>query len=498
VTDSEYNDWLASPDAMRVILIEAVCNRAGSDVVNYLATLPYASLPGDTPPNTPYLDAIRGGLEYSARIRLDGGSEISFGDIQIENRDGSLDFWRNDVWAGKPVIAVLGDARWGRNDFRIIFSGEGESLESVDGRETFNLRIRNKLARLDMPISEAKIGGSGPNKEALMPVSFGEQHNVTPVLFDPNTLTYAWHAGFGEGLIEVRDGGVPLKNDGSEYTVNLNSTPARASLAVQPYNDITFSVQGDNTGGYVNTCAQLISRIVKNWGTEPQKRFTDADIDLNNFAAFDVANPQPLGAYFTDSPSVFDVCDGFAQSVGARLTQTIDGRLRLVKIQLPPSGTPKTVTEADMLAGSLEIEETLPVVAACKIAFCKNWTVQEGLTGLIPEEHKRLFGEEWLTTLQSDATVSAKYGLPTEVEPENTFLLRRIDAQAEALRRLILRRTQRTVFSFIGFADLIFTELGSPMILQHWRFGNANGRLGQVVSVAVDWINARIRIGVLI
>lgn len=492
-TDAEFKAWLADPNAERTILFETVANVNGVDVSRYLCTRGFVSSQWDSPANTPYLAVVVGGIEFTARIALDGGSAVGFGDIELDNTNGDLDSWLNDIWHNKPCRAYIGDVKWARMDFRMIFDGVLAGADSVN-RNRFNLLVRDKLARLDNPISEVKLGGTGPKADTLVPVTFGEVHNVTPILEDGATLKYKFHVANSEACIEVRDAGVPLADTQFSYF----PLTANVQLQQKPYGDITLSVQGDKTDGYKNRVAPLASHVLRNYGTEPQMRFTVNDIDEANFSQFDLLNPQPVGLYADSRMTVRDCVDAFAASVGARLSMSFTGKARLVKIALPPTGTPLSITESDMVAGSLQIADRLPVRASVKVAYCKNWTVQTNLPGLIPEEHKNLFNEEWLYASASDPDVAADYGLWEEAEPEQTLLLRKIDAQAEAGRRLNLRKVQRTVYEFVGFADLLFLDLGTPIMLRHWRFGLDDGVLGQVISVAVDWVKLRVRVGVLV
>lgn len=494
MTDADFNAWLADPNGLRTILFEVVANSGGADVTRYIATRGFVTLPTDTPPNTPYMGVVKGGIQFHASISLDGGSDISYGDVELDNSDGALDAWLDDVWMNKTCRAYIGDARWSRGDFRLIFDGVLAGVNAVD-RVTFNLLLRDKLQRLDVPISEAKVGGNGAGAQNLLPVCLGECHNITPSLIDSALLKYQWHVGTSERLIEVRDAGVPLRNG---VDVIVSEGTSTFVLKSQPYGDVTASVQGDRSAGYLNTVAQLVSHVVRDFGTEPQLRFTTNDLDSASITAFDQRNPQPVGLYASDRATVREVVDALAASVGARFTLGFDGKARLVKIQLPPTTTPLTITASEMVADSLQITDRLPVSASVKIAFCKNWTVQTGLTGLIPEEHKMLFGQEWLYASSSDPVVAAAYGLYEEAAEEQTLLLRRIDATAEAGRRLQLRSVPRTIYEFTGFAELMFLQLGAAVKLQHWRYGLAAGKVGQVVSLDVDWINSRVRVGVLI
>lgn len=491
---AEFDLWLRSPNAHRTIILDVAVNAGGANTIRRLATRPYITGPHDSPANTPYASVIKGGIDYMSRISQSGGSEISYGDIELHNEDGQLDSWLLDIWENKQVQAYFGDVTWPRADFVPIFNGIIETVKSAN-RGTVNLKVRDKMQRLQYPLSDVKIGGTGPNKDRLKPIALGENHNVPATLVDSAQLQYAVHAGAIEGIIECRD-------DGAPFTINPNLNTGTFTAPTQPQGTLTVSVQGDKLGGiYRNTVASLIQLLVQNYGTEADQRFTAVEIDQANFALFDVANPQPVGLFVEDpaSMTVFEACSELAASVGARLIMSRAGLLQLVKIELPAAGPLRLVTGSDMLAGSLHVADRTPVFPACKIGFCRNWYPQSVVAAGLPVEHAELFAQEWLTTTKSDGIVAGLYGAFEEPVMEPTLLIRLVDADIEAARRLKLRRIPHTLYRFEGYADMLFVNLGSAMALMHWRFGLENGdKAGQVLGVGVNWIENRASIEVLV
>jgi hypothetical protein len=489
MTDAEFAAWLADSSAPRLTLIEAVANISGTDTTLYLATGAYTTLPTDTPANIAYLPVASNGIKYTERISLSSEASLSVGDIEIDNADGELDEWLTYVWTNRQVQAFIGDPRWPRADFRLVFTGIVADIDTKS-RETLNLKIRDKLQRLNTPISEAKLGGSTPNKDMLIPQAFGEVHNISPLLTDPTTLEYQVHDGAVEDIFEVRDNGKPVgitkHNSTGKFT--LNASPAGA---------ITASVQGDKPSTYSNTIAKLIQRIVTGFG-KVSDRFDTSDLDLTNLAAFDSAHPQPVGNFLSNRENVLNVCQALASSVGAQMLVSRTGLLRLLQINLPPVSTPVAIGPDQMLQRSLRPVERTTVVAAVKIGYCKNYTLQPGLQTTIPAQHKDLFSTEMLSRTATDSTVQALYKLNTEPVQEDTCLLVGTDAQDEADRRLDLFKEPRTVYQFDGTPDLLTLELGQAVTLTHPRFDLAAGKDGIVVMLAPDWMNGRITVGVLI
>jgi len=439
MTNEQFLEWLQSPSAIRMVLIEALVNVAGQEVTRYIASRPYVTGPAEVPANTEYLPLATGGLAFTEQVSLTGEAGLSGGDIELDNGDGALDGWLLDVWRNRAIKAWAGDPSWPRADFRLVFDGIVADIGS-SARDSINLSLRDKLQRLDTPIAEVKLGGTTPNKDAILPIPFGECHNVTPLLTDPVTLEYGF-LGAVESSFEVRTNGKPI-------AVALNDQAGRFNLTTPPYSAaITVSVQGDKGGGYAPRIAPLVQRIATAYG-KAADRFTLADLDLDNLAAFDAAHPQLVGLYVADRTNQAQAIQQLAASVGAQALMSRTGQLRLVQIALPAAGVPVQIGPEHMKLDSLRPVQRLPVVAAVKIAFDRNYTVQASLTTSIPPAHADLYATEWLTETAVDAVVKARYRLTDDPPQIETCLKTNADAQAEAARRLALNKVQRTIYEF--------------------------------------------------
>jgi len=256
-------------------------------------------------------------------------------------------------------------------------------------------------------------------------------------------------------------------------------------------------VQGDKPSAYYNTISRLVQRIVQNYG-KAADQFGSADLDAANLAAFEAAHPQPVGIYLQNRENVLTTIQALAASVGAQVVMSRTGQLRLIQIALPPAGTPTVITEAQMVQRTLQIVDRPTVVASVQIGFCKNWTVQPGLQTAIPAQHKDLFAQEWVTAIATDAATQTQYRLNALPVQQDTLLLVRSDAAAEAARKLALTKVARTVYQFEGTPDLLQLELGSPVTIYNHRFGLSGGATGMVVSLAPNWMTGHVTVGVLV
>jgi hypothetical protein len=489
MTNEQFLEWLQSPSAIRMVLIEAQVNVAGQEVTRYIASRPYVTGPAEAPANTEYLPLATGGLAFTEQVSLTGEAGLSGGDVELDNSDGALDGWLLDVWRNRAIKAWAGDPSWPRADFHLVFDGIVADIGS-SARESINLSLRDKLQRLDTPIAEVKLGGTTPNKDAILPIPFGECHNVTPLLTDPVTLEYGFLSAV-ESSFEVRTNGKPI-------AVALNDQAGRFNLTTPPYSAaITVSVQGDKGGGYAPRIAPLVQRIATAYG-KAADRFTLADLDLANLAAFDAAHPQSVGLYVADRMNQAQAIQQLAASVGAQALMSRTGQLRLVQIALPAAGVPVQIGPEHMKLDSLRPVQRLPVVAAVKIAFDRNYTVQASLTTSIPPAHADLYATEWLTETAVDAVVKARYRLTDDPPQIETCLKTNADAQAEAARRLALNKVQRTIYEFDGEPEMMMLELGQPVVLRDDRFGLQDGVPGVVVLLSHQWLAGRVTVGVLV
>ena len=483
MTEIEFTDWLKK-GGRYTLLVEV-----DTTVPRYLSTVAYTTLPTDSPANRAYSPVVSGGVAFTETLPLDDSATLSVGDIELNNDDGLLDSWLDDIWVNKPIRIYIGDVSWVRADFRLIFTGIVDNINSRAANR-LNISLRDKLQRLNTPVSETLLGGTTSNKDRLIPLCFGEVHNVEPLLVDPATLKYKVHGSAIERLIEVRDNGVPV-------SINESLIDGTFTLVAQQAGTITCSVQGDKPTTYSNRIADTITRLVTGYG-KVSDRLTTADIDTAQFAAFNTAHPQPVGVYLNDRSNVIEVCQQLASSVGAQISMSREGLLRLLKITLPATGTPLVVTPSDYVAKSLEIKERVDVKAAIKVGYCKNYTTQTGLNTGLPASHKDLFMQEYLSVTAKNQSVADTYKLNTEPVQTDTLLLTESDATAEANRLLTLWQQPRTVYKFVGYSHLLTVPLGQALTLVSPRFGLSEGKTGIVVGIQSDWVSRRVTIEVLI
>ena len=166
MTEIEFTDWLKK-GGRYTLLVEV-----DTTVPRYLSTVAYTTRPTDSPANRVYSPVVSGGVAFTETLPLDGSATLSVGDIELNNDDGLLDSWLDDIWVNKPIRIYIGDVSWVRADFRLIFTGIVDNINSRAANH-LNISLRDKLQRLNTPVSETLLGGTTSNKDRLIPLCFG-------------------------------------------------------------------------------------------------------------------------------------------------------------------------------------------------------------------------------------------------------------------------------------------------------------------------------------
>lgn len=343
---------------------------------------------------------------------------------------------------------------------------------------------------------------------------------VNSVLAQSNTLST-------ELVIEIRDNGVPIYTDSSVYNSTLNNSvtrPAGATVSLTtgkftltspPVGTITCSVQGVKRsydlfngilieGTYNNNIANIIALIVTHYG-QANQRLKSSDIDLANFRAFSSLvtaptgiNIAPIGIPITDKANTLAVCQDIAGSVGAQLFFNRIGKLQLLQLGVPRTGTVTSITDNDILHHSLHISNRTPVIAATKVGYCQNYTPQTALAASLPGTASVMFNDQWYSNTVVDADVQATYRLTAAPVQKDTRLIVNSDAANFATFLNNYFKVPHTVYAFTGTAKLMGLILGQSVTLTHKRFGLNSGKTGQVITLAPDWANGTVNVEVII
>lgn len=504
---NNYQTWLETPNIVRIALVQAQVLVSGTLTTRYLSTHSV------TVGGIEYLPIIKGNITLDETIATDYSASISFGDIELVNTTGEYDSWLNHVWVNKSIKIYVGSlplpgTATALNDFELVLDGLIADIDSKS-RTQLNLKIRNKLEKLNTSVSENLLGNyfqgnTVPEtttvnqfRNNLKPLVFGEVHNITPLLTDPTLLEYMVNSEAVEQIIEVRDSGVPVP---FEISGTIAIPPGSFRLLRAPSGAITCSVQGvkrtvnvalasANTN-YTNSVSNTIATILKFYG----EQLDYSEIHPGSFNGS--LGTQAVGIYVQDRVNVLNLCQEIAKSSGLTISTTRTGQVKLIDVSIPTSAS-TTIQESDTILNSLQLSQKLDVIAGIKLGYAKNWTVQTNLLTAIPEQHKNLYATEWLESTQTDTSAKIDYEVTTESALKPSYLIDKAQADAVALKKLNLFKAQRKVYTMTCTAKFLSLEVGDAVNLIASRFGLSAGVLGLVVSTKPNWLRGTIEIGVL-
>lgn len=483
ISDEDYKSWLKDNNAIRNVLIELNVNDNSVERTLFLSKLNY------TDGEVKYLPVASGGISFTEDAGVEGTTSISFGNFEMDNTNGEFDYAYNYIFRNRRVLVLVGDVRWPRTEYRVILDG---IINDIMGgtQDRIIINLLDKQQRINTPLSEAILGGSTSNKDALIPVTLGECCNVTPLLTNPGTLEYQVHPLSIQDIIEVRDNGIPVA-----FTKYLST--GKFTINTKPIGTLTCSVQGHNVGGYSDNIAGIIKHVVKDNG-KPLVAFTDDDIDLVNFNAFETAHPDPVGYYVTNRDNILSVIETLADSIGARVYISRLGKLKIFQLNNISGAASRVLTSADWEPKSFTIDSILQVKNGCKLGYCKNWTTEE-LKTAIPPDHKQLFATEYpLTVSSKNVSNAALYLDHTTPSEKYTLLLDSDDAQAEADRLTSFNSTKHTIYTFNGLTTCMDLEIGQLVTVKHNRYGFDDGVVAQITKLSFDWFNFKVQVWLMV
>jgi hypothetical protein len=479
----DYTAWLKSNSAIRCILIDANAHNGSTETPVYISS-------------KHYYDAVNG-IAYDASLKAltpiaesmgeIGSPSFTACDLVFDLRATPHKTAKSWTWKNRAVTVYWGDVSWAKADFIPILTGYVED-KGRSGYGELALKLRDKTQGLNCPAFEDKLGGTTANKNEFLPYLVGECFNFVPLLTAPSTQTYMIGNSAIERVIDVRESGLPL-------TVTPNLSNGTFTLANTPKGQITCSAQGYKSGTYAPTIANTIKQLVKTAG-KSATRFTDADIDLANFTAFDAANPQTIGYYITQRDNLLGIINALAGSIGANVLPGRNGKIRLYQIGNASGTSTRVVNDADMMPGTLKALSVVDKPASVVLNYNKNWSVQTDLKTAIPPEHAALFAEEWDKVTSTDGARKTLYKETAEPQAIDTYLVNEAEAQAEADRR---RDIGGTWYEFEGLPSAMDLNLGDDFLLQ-----SAAATLPELVSgkrvvvraLSLDLMNARVTVTV--
>jgi hypothetical protein len=253
----DFQEWLRRVGGRRAVtLVETSALVGGVETAVYLSDQRYIDPVVIDGPD--YLPRITGSVGITETLDIDGkggAGGMSSGDIQLDNTDGALDEWLGWVWTNRRVQVLLGDASWPRSEFVPVFSGVIAGAIDSPSADRLACKLRDALQRINAPVHEQKLGGSGENADSLLPLALGHVFNAAPLLIDPAQHIYRVSLSAVDQIVEVRDDGLPVGFVGSPGAGTFR-------LTQKPLGQITADVVSASAG----TVRQLVQVLTTQYG----------------------------------------------------------------------------------------------------------------------------------------------------------------------------------------------------------------------------------------
>lgn len=491
---------------------------AGTTEVVRLAAGRYNTKPSDSPANTHYIPRLsQPGLvrrDMFASGRTSGASSVGYGELQIVNPDGVMDYLMPYAFDGRPLTIKFGDPDGAYSSFITVLAG---TMEQADFDErVVSVRVKDKLFTLDNPLAKVLYAGNNVSPAGVegtadtikgqpKPLLFGSGYNITPVTVNAVRLIYQVHNGAVSDIPKVYDRGVELTR-GADYATqadmdSVGGLPAAGTYRVYlaggmfrvgsaPSLITCDAIQGASSAD--RTVAQVLKAIALQMGV------AGGDISAADVTALDTANSAEVGVYVNDTATALNVMDQVAQSIGAWYGFDALGILRMGRL-VAPSGTPVIELNTWNLVneGGASVRRITPSdetnglpTHRVTLKYQKNYTPQEtDLAGAVTSERRAFLKEAFRSTVSEDAAILTQYLTATPVERE-TLLVDAGAAATEVARLLALFKVRRDTYEVDVRLDseaLQALDLGVVVSLTNPRFGLVSGKLMVVLGFQVDF-----------
>lgn len=484
ISEAQFNAWLLRGGVDYCVLVEVDVWTGGGVVTRYMSTHGFVSYPSDSPANTAYPEILMQVPHYVSVLgeQLRGLSSPAAGELIIDNSNGSRDSWLLDAWDGRPFRLYLGDPSWPKADFRLLVAGVIADIYSPSIR-TLGLRTRDKQHLLSKTVCTTLAGGTTANKDARIPVCYGECYNIEPLLIDAATRTYAVHDGQVEAIAAVYE-------DGATKAFTANLANGTFTLTAAAAGRITADVKGSKSGGiYFNKTADIASRIL-----QERAGLTGADIDSTSVTAMNAAVAGAVGIFIKDgNTTVMQALDMLVIGAGGFYSFDRAGLFYLDQFKAPSGAPVLTLLGEGVAQDGLTIVNRWLPSKTVRVAYKKQWTIQaDGLAASVADARRAELAQPYLIAKATNSI--PQHLLAEEPAVESTVFVNASDASAEATRRAALFSVIRVLAKATCFLGPARLKLGDVIATDIGRFGFTGGALARVVGINESATDKRVEL----
>lgn len=463
------------------------------------SSLPYTSQIDDVPAQTHYESR----LLQPGLIRRDlfspgqpgGAISIGYGLVEIINT-GDLDEYTAASFDGRSFVLKCGRVDQPLRDFVTVLVATMEQAEFTFTRLT--IKLRDKLAELNNPITTKKYLGDGTDlegdadlKDRYKPISFGYIRNITPVLINETLCIYQASSLPMDGML-VYEGGLQISPE-SLYTSQADmiaNAPSASRVRVWPDGGmfrLGFSPTMAITVNCVsepNSAGDCLKFMAESGG------WTDT-INTDDVTAVNAAlSPATVGQFIDNGGTALEAMNAIAAGLGVWFGPDRLGELRMGLLE-EPTGTPViSLTSADIITLERSATQSIPA-KQITLKYRKNWTKQTEFDGSVSASEQQWRRQDNLQVIAADTANAIGRKLAPVLEFDSR-ITSPVDngPQQTAYRLLTLYGTPRDLFTLrvrTRLEDTLILDLNEVVSVTYPRFGMDTGRLFRVIGIQADY-----------
>lgn len=478
--------------------------------------------------DSPSQQVIRGRIAEGLRLErqlttADGGQfgallETRFGELQLNNADGSLDDLSTRFAAdGRHIRLRIGGIEMdslGREtvqsyaSFATVYTATAGAWTSA--HDVLRLPITDMTRRLRGPMQTSAYAGTGGIEGTVeitgltRPLMFGRVFNATVQLVDPTILTYQLHSGRISLISAVYDAGVAIPFD-TNYTTYAALAAATVpageyassvetgyiKLGIAPIGAVTVDARGHIdllTGNYNEATASLIRTILRDFGGLT----TATELDQASFDAAVALQPADIGFFLPagDQSTVIEVVELIAFAAGMFIGDR-SGKMNIQRLD-PPSTTTVhwAFDDRDILENGIE-QLSLPYLVPWKswgVGYGVNWTKQidRDLATSVTQTRRGFLKLERRYAYVQSTNIALFHATSAGAPLRDTFFADAAVAEAEAARLMALYGYGRAMYEVRVKNALFSVHVGQTVQITYNRWNMAGGKRFVVVGVADD------------
>lgn len=471
----------------------------------------YTTSPSDSPASTHMDGIVIGDVVFEQAISVGslllGRAAIGFGEVALWDGGGELasllDAYAIDGRALRIKVADGVNARIGAwpafASFATVFAGTAAGWRRDRG--AVRVRLRDGLARLDVPVQTEFYGGGGgldgpANAKGLpKPQTWGRVFNVPPTYLGVMDLGFGNLATFQVHYRAIGDV-LAVRERGAEMTKVVATIPGIGQYVVHaasgvfqlgftPDGPITADVAGDASPSYAFTPAKIVQRI----GADICGLAT-TDFDGASFDDYDFETGAAVGVFVgsDERPRAIDVIEQLVGGSGGFVTQTRAGALRLGILE-PPDTTPHAFLDTSDIKDlePVDLPDSInPPPKRVEVGYARNYLPSEDLAGAVTGDMRAWLAQPWRSAAAFDGAVATAHVLSQQMALFPSSFIDEAPAAAMAATFLDLYRPGRRRFRVMTDRYLGQLELGFTVQVTWPTYGLASGFRGIIESLRED------------